>query len=52
LGKYFHGFCGGLPTTRKGHGYVFVVVDRFRKMCMFMPCKNNINRQEKEKNLF
>jgi hypothetical protein len=39
-------FVGGLPTTRKGHGYIFVVVDRFRKMCILMPCKKTIKGQE------
>lgn len=38
-------FVGGLPTTKKGHDYLFVVVDRFSKMCVLMPCKNTINRQ-------
>jgi hypothetical protein len=39
-------FVGGLPTTRKGHDYLFLVVDRFNKMCILMPCKNTINGQE------
>jgi hypothetical protein len=39
-------FVGGLPTTRKGHDYLFVVVDRFNKMCILMPCKNTIKGQE------
>jgi hypothetical protein len=39
-------FVGGLPTTRKGHDYLFVVVDRFNKMCILMPCKKTINGQE------
>jgi len=30
-------FVGGLLTTRKGHAYLFVVVDRFSKMCVLMP---------------
>jgi hypothetical protein len=44
-------FMGGLPTKWKGHGYLFVVVDRFIKMCIIMPCKNTIKGQE-AKNLF
>jgi hypothetical protein len=39
-------FLGGLPTTRKGHDYLFVVVDNFNKMCIFMPCKKTIKGQE------
>ena len=39
-------FVGGLPTTRKGHDYLLVVVDRFNKMCILMPCKKTISRQE------
>lgn len=32
-------FIGGLPMYRKNHDYRYVVVDRFRKMCILMPCK-------------
>ena len=32
-------FVGGLPMSRKGHDYMDVVVDRFSKMCILMPCK-------------
>jgi hypothetical protein len=39
-------FVGGFPTTRKGHNYMFVVVDRFSKMCIIMPCKKTIRGQE------
>jgi hypothetical protein len=39
-------FLGGLPTTRKGHDYLFVVVDKLSKMCILMPCKKNIKGQE------
>jgi len=31
-------FVGGLPTTMKGHDYLFMVLDRFKKMCILMPC--------------
>jgi hypothetical protein len=39
-------FVGGLPTNRKGHDYLFEVVDRFKKMCILMPCKKTIKGQE------
>ena len=45
-------FVGGLPTTRKGHEYLFVVVDRFRKMFILMPCKKTINGQEEVSKFF
>ncbi len=31
-------FVGGLPKSRKGHDYLYVVVDRFNKMCILIPC--------------
>ena len=45
-------FMGGFPTTRKGHNYMFVVVYRFIKMCIIMPCKNTIKGQEEANMLF
>ena len=44
-------FVGGLPMSRKGHDYLYVVVDRFRKMCILMSCKKTITA-EKTTNLF
>ena len=35
-------FVGGLPMSRKGHDYLYVVMDRFSKMCILMPCKKQI----------
>jgi hypothetical protein len=32
-------FVGGLPMSKKNHDYLYVVVDRFSKMCILMPCK-------------
>jgi hypothetical protein len=38
-------FVGGLPMSRKGHDYLYVVVDRFNKMCILMPCKKQITTE-------
>ena len=32
-------FIGGLPMSKRRHDYLYVVVDRFRKMCILIPCK-------------
>ena len=32
-------FVGGHPMSRKGHDYKYVVIDRFIKLCIWMPCK-------------
>jgi hypothetical protein len=39
-------FVGGLPTTRKGYDYLFVIVDMFNKTFILLPCKNIIKGQE------
>ena len=39
-------FVGSLPMSRKGHDYLYVVVDRFRKMCLLMPCKKKITFEQ------
>jgi hypothetical protein len=39
-------FVGGFLATKKGHDYLFVVVDRFNKMCIHMPCKQTIKGKE------
>ena len=38
-------FVGGLPMSKRGHDYLYVVVDRFNKMCILMPCKNHITAE-------
>jgi hypothetical protein len=45
-------FVGGLQPTRRGHDYLFVVVDRFNKMCILTPCKNTIKRKEATNKFF
>ena len=32
-------FVGGIPLSRKGHDYLYVVLDRFDNMFMLMPSK-------------
>jgi hypothetical protein len=44
-------FVGVLPTMKKGHDYLFLVVVRFNKICILMPCKNTIEGKG-ESNLF
>jgi hypothetical protein len=45
-------FLGGLPKTKKGHDYLFVVVDRFNKMCIPMPSKKIVIGQESTNKFF
>jgi len=45
-------FMRGLPITRKGNDYLFVVVVRFNKMCVLMPCEKTISGQEATNFLF
>jgi hypothetical protein len=35
-------FVGGLPMSRKNHDYLYVVVDRFSKMCILMSCMKQV----------
>jgi hypothetical protein len=42
----------GLPSTRHGNDYVFVVVDRFLKMTIMMACKKNITAEATPKLFF
>ena len=45
-------FVGGLPKSRKGHDYVYVVVDRFNKMCILIPCSKQITVEQTAKLFF
>jgi hypothetical protein len=44
-------FVWGLPMTKGGHDYLYVVVDGFIKMCIMIPCKKKITT-ENNSNLF
>ena len=39
-------FVGGFYMSRKGHDYLYVVVDRFSKMCILMPCKKQVTAEQ------
>jgi hypothetical protein len=39
-------FVGGLPMSKMGHDYLYVVVDRFSKMCILIPCKKQITTKQ------
>jgi hypothetical protein len=45
-------FVGGLPTTRKRYDNLFVVVERFNKTSIIMPCKKAIKGHEATQFLF
>lgn len=45
-------FVGRLPISKKGHDYLYVVVDCFSKMCVLMPCKKHITTEETTKMFF
>ena len=39
-------FVGGLPKSRKGHDYLYVIVDMFNKMCILTPCNKQITAKQ------
>jgi hypothetical protein len=44
MGKCVYGFFRGFPMSKTSHDYLYVVVDRFRKMCILVPCKKQVTR--------
>nr|GEX12494.1 hypothetical protein [Tanacetum cinerariifolium] len=46
MGKHLYGFSKRVPKTRKGNQYLFVIVDRFSKMVVLIPCKKTVTGEE------
>ena len=42
-------FVCSIPRTKKGHGYLFLVVGKFSKICIFMACSKTIKGQKEAK---
>jgi hypothetical protein len=45
-------YMSGLPSTKRGNDYVFVVVDRFSKMVILVACKKSITTEATAKLFF
>ena len=45
-------YMSGLPSTKRGNDYVFVVVDRFSKMTIMVTCKKSITTEATTKLFF
>jgi len=41
-------FVGGLPKSTKDHYYLYVVVDRFNKMCILIPCNKQVTAEKQQ----
>jgi hypothetical protein len=39
-------FVGGLPMSRRNHDYLYVLADRFSKMCILIPCTKQFIAEE------
>ena len=39
-------FVGGFPMSRSSHDYLYVVVDRFSKICILIPCKKQVTIEQ------
>ena len=39
-------FVGGLLLSTEGHDYLYVIVDKFNKMCIITPCKKKITVEQ------
>jgi hypothetical protein len=45
-------FVGGLLMSKTGHDYLYVIMDRFNKMCILMPCNNQVTTEQKTQLFF
>ena len=45
-------FISALPTTQEGHQGIFTVVDKFSKMCHFIPLKDSADAVEVARQFF
>jgi hypothetical protein len=45
-------YMSGLPSTKWGNDYVFLVVDRFSKMAIMLACKKSITSEATAKIFF
>jgi hypothetical protein len=45
-------YMSGLPSTKRGNDYVFLVVDRFSKMAILVACNKNITTEATAKIFF
>jgi hypothetical protein len=45
-------YMSGLPSTKRGNDYVFVVVDHFSKMAILVAWKKNITAEATAKLFF
>lgn len=48
----FMHFVEGFPMSRVGHDYLYVVMDRFNKMCILIPCKKQVTYEQTTQMLF
>jgi hypothetical protein len=39
-------FVGGLSISRTCHEYLYVMVEKFNKMCNLMPCKKHVTTDQ------
>lgn len=45
-------FVGGFPKSRKGHDYLYVVMDRFSEVCILTPCNKQVTAEQTAKLFF